>query len=287
MATVGNRYTGANGTSTPNQNSTTTTGPSSSTTNGSSNSATNQSGSSSSSTQTDTRNMSAQSEAALNTLIRQLLGGGTQQMAQERAIRQQEIGAVQGIRSGYSRENAFGDAQGAMAQQMRLALEKMMPQLVRASEGAGTSQNSMRALMQQQAANQAAESASALGLKAAVDYGGLQTNLSSVLERLTAANDPTANLLINALNVAKGAVTSSTTNQTGTNSNSSNTVGNTTSETNNSGGTVATQYTTPNQGGLSSIGPVDNTLAPVGRQQSLVDMLASAGAYNGWQDYTF
>ena len=190
----------------PQQNTTQTTGQTTS------NQTTNSSGSS----QTSTRNMDPASLAALQALISQLMGGGTQQMAEDRARRQQEIQSVQNQRGQYSKDAAFGDAQGAMSQLLRQAMEQAMPSLVRAAEGAGTSQNSMRALLTQDALTRSSESAAALGLNAATQYGGIASNLSSVLEQLTRGDNTVTEALLNALNIAKGAVSDSTTNTTGT-----------------------------------------------------------------------
>src|SRR5574337_153288 len=167
-------------------------------------------------------NMTPEQLAALNGLISQLLGGGTPAQAQDRAARLQEIQNVQALRGGYSKEQAFADAQGAMNQQLRASLEKLLPSIVRAAEGAGTSQNSMRALMLQEAAQQAADSAAGLGLKAAVDYGGLSGNFSQVLEKLTQVQqDPVTQALLEALGIAKGSVQNMTSSKTGESSGSS------------------------------------------------------------------
>lgn len=156
--------------------------------------------------QQQTQNMTPEQLAALNGLIQQLLGGGTQSMAEQRANLLAEINAVRNLRGGYSKENAFADAQGAMNQQLRQTLEKLMPSIVRAAEGSGTSANSMRALLMQEAASKAAESASSLGLKAAVDYGGLSGNFSQVLANLVSQTDPVSKALLDALGIAKGSV---------------------------------------------------------------------------------
>lgn len=193
-----------------------TTGPQQNVTNTSGQTTSSQTTQSSGTQQTSARNMDPSSLAALQALISQLMGGGTQQMAEDRARRQQEIQALQNIRGQYSKEAAFGDAQGAMSQQLRQAMEASMPSLVRAAEGAGTSQNSMRALLTQDALNRAAEASSALGLQAAVQYGGLGANYSSVLEQLTRGDNTVTEALLNALNIAKGAVQDSTTQTSGT-----------------------------------------------------------------------
>lgn len=147
---------------------------------------------------------SAGGEDALSQLIALLLSGGTAEQKQEKATRQGEVATVQKARGDYSKEAAFADAQGAVAQQSRLAMEKLLPSITRSAEGAGTSQNSMRALLLQDAANKAAESASALGLKAATDYGGITGNLSSVLEALTRPTNPVTAALLQALQISKG-----------------------------------------------------------------------------------
>jgi len=275
---------------------------STSTQSGTSNQTSNTQGNTSSTTNTTTRNMSKQNEAALNLLIQQLMGGGTQQMAEDRARRLQEVGAVQNQRADYSKGAAFADAQGAMAQQMRLAMEKLLPSIVRSAEGAGTSQNSLRALLTQQAASQAAEASSALGLKAATDYGGISTNLSSILERLTQQNDPVTSALVNALNVAKGVETTTKGTTTGTNNSTTNTTGNTTNTTVSQGASTsnsisgdAPMYSNVGGGALSYFGPnssipsVNNTAPTLGytqnNAQALNEMLGSMT--NKWAGFQF
>ena len=147
--------------------------------------------------------------AALNELIAQLMKGGTPQMQEQLARIATEMSSARQIRSDYSKEAAFGDAQGAMAQTMRQSLEKMLPALTRSAEGAGTSANSMRALLLQDAATRSSEAASAIGLKASVDYGNISTNLTNILGQLASQSDPVTAQLMSALGIAKGAVTTS------------------------------------------------------------------------------
>jgi hypothetical protein len=84
---------------------------------------------------TNTQNMTGKSLAALELLIQQLLGGGTNQQARQMAKRQQEIQANQALRSDYTKEAAFADAQGAMNHLLQQAMESSLPALVRAAEG--------------------------------------------------------------------------------------------------------------------------------------------------------
>lgn len=178
---------------------------SSGTSNSSGESTTNQSTSGTSRTQSTQTNMDGASLAALQTLIKQLLAGGTPAMREQQARRNAEQGVVSNLRGQYDKESAFADAQGLIAQQMRRALEAAMPGISRASEDAGSSGGALRALLMQDAATKAAESSSALGVQTATNYGGIAANLSQVMEQLTRSDPTVVNALVQALNVAKGA----------------------------------------------------------------------------------
>jgi hypothetical protein len=119
----------------------------------------------------------------------------------------------------YSKEAAFADAQALVNKSISDALEKAMPQITAASEGAGTSKGSMRALLTQRAAERGAVEGAALGVQAAGVYGGVanqaagqgiqgQNQLAGVLELLTRSdpNNP-ATLLLQAIIGSKGLVT--------------------------------------------------------------------------------
>lgn len=255
--------------------------------------------------QTTTQNMDPASMAALQLLISQLLGGGTQGMAEDKARRLQEIQAEQSMRGQYSKEAAFADAQGAMAQYLRQAMEQSMPTLVRAAEGSGTSQNSMRALLTQDALTRAAQGASALGLQAAANYGTIGSNLSSILERLTQPDNTVTQALLNALNIAKGATQTTQSSESGSTDSSStaNTSGSSTQSgtTANSGstntqtsqrGTGAQQFAVPTAGG--SLSSFSNSSDPSQLSTTAWNMLAQmAGGSpdwfnnNAWDNYTF
>ena len=157
-------------------------------------------------TTSNTQNMDPQSLAALQTLIAQLMGGGTQQMANDAAARKGEINKVTQQRAGYSKDAAFADAQGLIAQTMRRVMEQLVPSISRSAEGAGASQSSLRALLLQDAASKAAEASAAQGLSAAQGYGTISANMSQVLEALTRPDNTVNNALLSALQIAKGAV---------------------------------------------------------------------------------
>lgn len=249
------------------------------------------SGTRSATTNQTQQNMSPQDAAALSLLIQQLMGGGTQQMAEDRARQVQEIQAIQQQRQGYTKDAAFGDAQGAMSQQLRLSLEKIMSTLVRGAEGSGTSQSSMRALLAQQGAMQAAESSAALGLKAAGDYGQVSNGMSNVLSSLLNSADPAVAALLNALNISKGSVsnTQSTVNETTTNK--TNTTGSSSQSTGSggsvssgsSGGTTSNPFERVQMMSGSSGAPDLSAFAQpyMSPNQQLLDLLDSAGGYTG------
>ncbi len=153
----------------------------------------------------------ANSQGILDTILQQLLAGGTPQMQQQAGARQAEVAGLQGQRAGYSKEAAFADAQGLIAQTMRQALEKLVPSINSAALGAGASQSSMRALLTQRAAENAAQMSATEGVKAATSYGQVAGGLSDVIARLLSVQDPSAELLIRALGTAKGPTSGGTT----------------------------------------------------------------------------
>ncbi len=131
-----------------------------------------------------------QSTDALSILLQQLMAGGTQGMQAREAAIGGEINANTALRARYSPEAALADAQGLIAQQLRQAMEKSLPSITRAAEGAGASGNALRALLTQDALAKAAESSSALGVQAVQGYGGVAANLSQILASLVQSRDP-------------------------------------------------------------------------------------------------
>lgn len=152
------------------------------------------------------QNMSPETLRALEELIAQLSAGGTPQMLADRAVKNGEISTLQNSRAGFSREAALGDAQGLMSQTMRQTLEKLLPSINGGALGAGASQSSMRALLVQKAGENAAEAAAAQGLAAVSSYGNVANGMSSVLAGILGQSDPATSALLNAFNIAKGAV---------------------------------------------------------------------------------
>lgn len=216
------------------------------------------SGSQSSNTQQNSVNMDERSLSVLNTLIQQLMTGGTPELQAQKGARQAELASLVTQRGGYSKEAAFADAQGLMAQMMRQTIEKMMPSINAGAIGAGASQSSMRALLTQRAAENAAQNATAQGLGAAVSYGGVANGMSGAIANLLGQTDPVTAALMNALNLAKGAVTSSTTQQSGTTQQTQQTQQQSkTNENKQIGYDGSALPSSSGSGGLSYFGPVE------------------------------
>lgn len=167
---------------------------------------------------TDTSNMDSQSLAALQNLIGLLQTGGTKEIQAESAKRKQTISLVEQLMGQVSTGQAMTDAQAAMALNLQTAMEQQMPAISKAIEGAGTSASSMQALLSQKLARDSSLAAGALGAAQAQTYAQQRTGLANTLEALTRPTSAATSALISALNVAKGAVTSTreTSSQSGT-----------------------------------------------------------------------
>lgn len=122
-----------------------------------------------------------------------------------RAERQKETTAVRDTRQAYSKDAAFADAQGLMNQELQKAMQDAMQTINTGAAGAGASAGSMRALLTQQAADNAAQSAAALGANQAVQYGGISNQASGILEMLTRPDDTSLTALMSALAIQQRA----------------------------------------------------------------------------------
>lgn len=148
---------------------------------------------------------------------------GTPAQRRQIAARELEINRNRTQQGLYSKDAAFTDAQFLMNKALHDALEQALPGITAASEGAGTSKGSMRALLTQRAAETGAREGAALGAGLSVQYGGLSNQLASTLELLT-RSDPNSpeNLLLQAIIGSKGLISESTSSQvqSGSSSNS-------------------------------------------------------------------
>lgn len=238
-----------------------TSGSTNTSTSGSSNTSTR--GNSSTTTTTNTQNMSSTALAALDSLINSLTTGGIDrggafggkkgggdQAAQLREEWLAELSANRQIRSDYSKEAAFADAEGATNAAISKALLETMPTVTAGIDAAGTSGSALSALLAQQNAQAAADQAATLSLQAAISYGQIQNNASNTLAELVKSGDPATNALLEALGVAKGSVTKGTTTE------------NTSSSQNSSTNSSQNTTTTGTQNSTQNTGPSTTTTTP-------------------------
>lgn len=213
---------GASNASNASVSTTTTAGPSSrsgtessvesqvTNTRGSSSSVTNTSGSATDRTsgtvRTTTKNMDDASLKALQDLIKSLSTGGSADDKRRWQQIQDEILVNQAQRQNYSKEASFADSSMAAAAQMFKALEQQMPTITAGIDSAGTSGSAMAALLTQNAAEAASRNAAQLQLDAAINYGQISNQASSIVADLLKIDNPATSQLLEALNIAKGAV---------------------------------------------------------------------------------
>jgi len=153
------------------------------------------------------QNMTPEALAQLTNLITALQGGGTPEQKASEARRRQVQALTEQLLGTVSSERAFSDAEKMMALNLQQAMEKNMPAIQKAIEGAGTSASSMQGILSQQTARDAALASGAVGGQMAAQYAGQRSSLAGTLEALTRPTNDVTNSLINALQVSKGAVT--------------------------------------------------------------------------------
>jgi hypothetical protein len=221
-------WTNATATGQP-QGQTTTFGPDSqvgtSTTQGTTNqaSAGNQSGWESGNQTTTT--LDPNSMKTLQEFIAQLMSGGTANQKGEIQKRDAMTQFVTNLLGLVSPQQANADAQGLMSLNLQQSMEKQMPALQKAIEGAGTSASSMQALLANRIAQDAALNASALGGEQQKAYAQSRAQLASLLEAFTRPQNTVENTLIQALNALKGAVTTTNSTRFSNQNSSQNTTG--------------------------------------------------------------
>ena len=132
---------------------------------------------------------------------------GTAIMKKDIANRDAIMAKLQALLPQYSTAGAMTDAAGAMALQLQQSLQAILPQLARGTEGAGTSANSMQALLANQGASDAAMRSAALGADQAKAYAGTTAQLMAQLTGMAQTGfDPVTQALTTALGINKGAV---------------------------------------------------------------------------------
>ena len=172
-----------------------------------------------------TTTLDPNSMKTLQEFIAQLMSGGTANQKGEIQKRDAMTQFVTNLLGLVSPQQANADAQGLMSLNLQQSMEKQMPALQKAIEGAGTSASSMQALLANRIAQDAALNASALGGEQQKAYAQSRAQLASLLEAFTRPQNTVENTLIQALNALKGAVTTTNSTRYSSNSSSQNTTG--------------------------------------------------------------
>lgn len=141
--------------------------------------------------------------AMLMEFLQTSMAGGTPEVRAMLDERKKQIASTRGTLADYTKGSAFSDAAALMAQNLRQSMEKNMPVINKAIQGAGTSASSMQALLSQKLATESAQAAGALGADQAAKYGGISAQLQGVLEALTRVDPTNSNNIVQALNALK------------------------------------------------------------------------------------
>lgn len=211
-------------------------------------------------------------------LILELLGGGTADYKAMRSARNADKVSLQELSRDYTNDAAFSDAGSLMALNLQNSMEKQMPALAKAVQGAGTSASSMQGLLSNKIAQDASLSAGALGAEQAKAYGAIQANMRNTIESYTRGDDQSAQNLIKALDLLKVSKSRSDQQSTSQGSSSSQSTGSSSGtgtdparESSSSSGGTRASGTTPsggtssgwsNTGGASTIGGVGTFTSP-------------------------
>lgn len=156
------------------------------------------------------KNMDDEAYGLLMQFLReQAMGGSDSDVERRRAI-WEEIAANRAQRQGYSKEAAMIDSAAAASAQMAAALEQMLPAITAGVDSAGTSGSAMAALLSQRAAEQVSRNAAKLQLDAAISYGNVANQASGIVAELLKIEDKAQERFLQGLEIAKGAITSTT-----------------------------------------------------------------------------
>jgi hypothetical protein len=139
---------------------------------------------------------------------------------------QSELSTLRSSRDGYSKQNAIADSQAFIETSTRKMMEQIMPSINTMVEASGTSGGAVSGLLKNDAVARAAENAATLGVNAATQYGQISNDQSNIIAGLVEKSPMALQMLLQALNVAKGSVQQGATTTVGNQNTSSTTLGN-------------------------------------------------------------
>ena len=159
--------------------------------------------------------------AALMNYIRMQGAGGSPDYLAQRAKRDQAYQNAAEFQNDWTTEAAFHDAAQLMSLNLQQSMEKQMPAISKAVQGAGTSASSMQALMSNKIAQDAALGAGALGAEQAKAYAQAQASLQGTLEKFTNIDLSNETNFLRALDLLKVATSQQSSSSHSTSSGSS------------------------------------------------------------------
>jgi hypothetical protein len=141
--------------------------------------------------------------SVLKAAIKQFAAGGDAASREQRARRLAELDRVAKTYGDFSKEAAGADAAGAVAAQMREAMERNMPAVQKATQGAGTSAASAAALYSNDIAARGAEAAARVAADQMAKYGSISAGLAQTLEAFTRMDNSNNQNLLEALGLMR------------------------------------------------------------------------------------
>lgn len=214
-----------------------------------------------------------QDEALLRTLLQQLMGPGTQQQQEERQRRDLALQNIYSLLGKVSPEAAKADAAGSVSLALQRIMEKNMPAISRAVEGAGMNTSTMQGVLSSQMARDASLAAQDAQARQEQAYAQQRSNLAQMLDPLTRPQASQSGEAVQLLNLLRGANRTTTTSQRSPSSNRS--MGNPSVGSSGIGYTQRPSWELPTQLGLSG-GQSPYPEDPSAYQGSLADWLMAS-----------
>ena len=162
-----------------------------------------------------------QDEALIRTMLQQLMGDGTPQQQEERKRRDLALQNIYSLLGQVSPEAAKADASGSVSLALQRILEKNMPAISRAVEGAGMNTSTMQGVLSSQMARDASLAAQDAQARQEQAYAQQRSNLAQMLDPLTRQQASQSGEAVQLLNLLRGANRTTTTSQRSPSSNRS------------------------------------------------------------------
>jgi hypothetical protein len=154
-------------------------------------------------------------------MLQQLMGDGTPQQQEERKRRDLALQNIYSLLGQVSPEAAKADASGSVALALQRALERSMPAISRAVEGAGMNTSTMQGVLSSQMARDASLAAQDAQARQDQAYAQQRSNLAQMLDPLTRLQASQSGEAAQLLELLRGANRTTTVSQRSPSSNRS------------------------------------------------------------------